>query len=338
MLPNHWKTLFCLALAVGALQCQYIPFPNAVKMDREPPYLNPSVNDPLFFNGGDRRFGAGLDGADNNANRLNAIKFLGNNIFYDSIRKIYINVVTGDYYDPSTGLVYRRVAADKTGFVNGRVGPNPASSNKAPREQSDPVDLPRELRDKVFQQLGRNGQDDSDEDCDDCARKGQCYRCKKITPRRDCNSCWSGKAHSNCDHCYREKFIQNLPLQRMGELIVAALNRHRRAYDVKEVRLNQHLFEVAMVQNLYQVHRGYLSNDNFLANISTFRGGAMTTGFIQETRLGDAEGADKFLALWKKSPEQNENLIIPDLDQCGAAVFFDQKAGKFIATLVCVKL
>lgn len=334
MFANHWKTLLCIAIAVSSMQAQYIPFPNSTELDRQPPYLNPSVLDPLFFDnfrGGVRNFN-GVDPVQ----RANAVKFLGNNIYYDPIRKIFINVVTGDYYDPSTGLIYRRVAADRTGFVNGRVGPNPAYTKHAPQHKSDPVDLPKEYKNKVYED--KRDHHDDDEDCDDCARKGQCYRCKKITPKHDCNACWNGKAHKECGKCYDEKMMKNLPYQRMGEYIVALLNKLRKSYDLKDVKFNQNLYETAMIQNLYMANRGYLNNDNFLANVSTFEGGAMTTGYIQEMRLGDQEGAEKFISLWKKSPEQNENLIIPELDQCGAAVFFDQKNMRFIATLICVKL
>ena len=85
-------------------------------------------------------------------------------------------------------------------------------------------------------------------------------------------------------------------------------------------------------------NRGYLSNDNFMANISTFKTGAMTTGYIQELRMSDEDGAERFMNMWKRSAEHNENLLQPIIDQCGAAIFFDEKNGKYIATLICVKI
>lgn len=335
-MTNQWKMLFCIAIAMSAICAQYIPFPDATHMDRQAPYLNPSVNDPIFYSN-KIGFGPGVGiGVLDEAIRVEVTKFLGNNVYYDSTKKIFINIATGDYYDPTTGLVYRRVVADRTGFVNGRVGPNPASSNYSPAERSDPVDIPSDLKSKYLNQLDDSM--DYDEDCNDCERKGQCFRCKRISSAVDCSDCWSGKFFSDCNHCYRETVTKNLPYQKMGELIVSQLSAYRRSNGLKDVRFNQHLYDVSMIQNLYMANRGYLSNDNFLANISTFRGGAMTTGYIMESNLSDQDGAIKFMNMWKRSPEHNANLLINKIDQCGAAVYFDQKNNKFIATLVCVKL
>lgn len=330
MLSNHVKTIFCIVLAAAAVQAQYTPNPLSTRLGQEPPYLNPSVNDPLFFDN------FNVQGLNNNsvaaAQRATAIGFLGSNIYYDKVRKIFINIVTGDYYDPSTGLIYRRTAVDR-GYVNGRVGPNPMSTKHAPYEKSDAVELPKNYKRQIY---GNEG--DSDEDCHDCERKGQCYRCKRITPQHDCNSCYGGNVHGGCHKCYQSKMMANLPYQRMGELIIVIINRLRKENDLPKVTYNKQLYEIAMVQDLYMANRGYLNNDNFMANMSTFRGGNMTTGYLQELRLGDQDGAERFVSMWRKSPEHNENMMNADIDQCGAAVYFDQSSGRFIATLICVQL
>ena len=170
MIASQWKSLLCIVVAISALQAQYIPSPNATRLNRQAPYLNPSVNDPLFFDSNNAGFVRGAEHLDETV-RQEAIKFLGSSIYYDGVRKIFINIVTGDYYDPTTGLIYRRVAADRIGFVNGRVGPNPVSANYAPYEKSDSVDIPRDLKEKYLNQIDGI---DSDEDCHDCERKGQC--------------------------------------------------------------------------------------------------------------------------------------------------------------------
>lgn len=332
MLSNQLKAVLCLVFITGAATAQYIPFPNATKMDRPAPYLNPSINDPLFFDGGVRL--AGNNFGDNETNRANAVQFLGSNIYYDPIRKIFINVVTGDYYDPATGLIYRRVAADKNTFVNGRLGPNPVSTKHAPHEKSDPVHLPKEMKAKY----AKESYSDEDEDCADCERKGQCYRCKRITSKRDCNACWKGNSVANCGSCLNEKMWSNQPYGGMGEVIVLLVNKLRKSYGLRDVKYNKYLNEVAMIQDLYMAHRGYLNNDNFLANISTFKAGNMTTGYIQERSMSDMDGAERFVSMWKRSQEHSDNLLNADIDACGAAVYYDQKASKFIATLICVRL
>lgn len=332
MPSNQWRAILCLVALASAAQAQYIPFPTATKLNQPAPYINPSLNDPLFYDSfrAGPAIAGGLD-----EQRANAIKFLGSNVFYDAVRKIFINVVSGDYYDPTTGLVYRRVAADRAGFVNGRVGPMAVSSKHAPKHRSDAVDLPKDLKRKVFDKLGDSSEED---DCRDCERKGQCFRCKKHVVKADCNLCWSNKAFANCDHCTRDVIAANAPLKAMGQLIVTVLNKYRRDFDLKDVRFNQHLYETAMVQNLYMANRGYLNEDNFLANISTFKSGLMSTAYVQERKLGDSEGAEKFVGMWRKTPDHNENLTSTNIDQCGAAVYFDEKSGKHFATLVCVKL
>lgn len=337
MIASNWKTLFSIFIAMSAIRTQYIPFPTATKLNTQPPYLNPSINDALFTDANTFTLATPNSLANPTPPQLpNAIKFLGNSVYYDANRKIYINISTGDYYDPTTGLIYRRVGGDRNGFINGRLGPASVLSHAGPHAQSDEVDLPRDVRRRYYSA----GEAESEEgDCKDCERSGQCYRCRRVVaPKRDCGACYGGRAYGECDSCYKSQLVGNLPYAKMGEMIVVLLNRYRKSFDLKDVLYNRHLYEIAMIQNLYMENRGYLNNDNFEANISTFKSGAMTTGYIQEARLNDIDGAEKFMSMWKKSADHNSNLLLPNIDQCGAAVHFDEKNGKFIGTLICVKL
>lgn len=322
-------TLLCLFIVTNHFNCQYIPFPEADELDERPPYLNPSINDPLFYA---NHLVPCFKSLCNKLHYGRAAKLLGGGIYYDKRRNIYINIETGDYYDPATGLIYRKSTSAYSRPVNGNVGPNPISTNNPPDEESDKVYLPKKLK-----AYNRQYYEDSDEDCSGCDYTGKCEKCVK--PQHNaCGSCWEGKEHNKCGDCFNYQIVKNDIYKEMGIYIVGLLNKYRRQNDLNEVGFSKDLYTVALTQSLYMAHRGYLNNDNFLAHVATYDAGTMTTGYINGRMLSNQQGAEEFMSMWKRSPEHNQNLLSSKVNQCSAAVFYDEQEMKFYATLLCVKI
>ena len=310
MFTKQPAILLCLLMAVSYLQAQYIPFPLSLKLKKRPPYLNPSVNDPLFYKSYFGKYSSKglihcIKGSCNQKYYKEAASKLGSNILYDSHRNIYINKTTGDYYDPKTGLIYRKSYAKHKKLIDGHVGANPPSSKDSPYKKADKVYFPKRLR-------GHNWD--------------RCKNCKK------------SQYNNRCSGCYKYKDKESETYDEMGYSIVMFLNKYRRMNNRDIVRFNKKISSVARTNNRYMVHRGYLSDDNFLANIAKYEAGNQTTGYINASSLSDMTGAKKFIKMWINSPKHNKNLLSTRVNQCGADVYFEKEAQKYYATLICIKI
>lgn len=332
MVTKRSAALLCLAMAVSYIQTQYMPFPESSRMDEDPPYLNPSLKDPLFY---PRKMkgGYGKHGENDNAYDK-AKKYLGHNIYFDYHRYIYVNKETGDYYNPKTGLIYRKSEDGDKHAIDGRVGPSAPSSHDPPYKESDKVYLPRK-----YHKYAKGYYEDSDdsEECGKCHNYDECYRCQKVVYDR-CDECWKGNYHDKCNRCERKKPIYNYKHKGIGYYIIILLNKYRKQSGLHAVGINKRLYPVAITNSMYMAHRGYLNNDNFLANIATYSAGTQTTGYINDGYdLPDEKGAYKFINMWRHSPEHNVNLLDANIKHCAAGIYFDKYEKRYYATLLCVK-
>ena len=323
------KTLqVVLFLASSCIHGQYIPYPEPTHMNFPPPYINPSINDPLFYA---NRLFPFKKGFGNDKRYKQACKILGGDIYYDHFKNIYINKATGAYYNPNTGLIYNKQEKNVKQVIDGAVGPNPAVTKRPPKNPSDKIYLPNELKKFDLPYYAEQKK------CNNCDHTGKCQDCDNKN-FNGCGKCWEGQQGKACEKCFNYQCIKNEVYKGMAYKILLLLNEYREYIGIESVGYNKELYYTALAQDLYMAHRGSLSNDNFMANVATHAAGTQTTAYINSHQLSDDQGAKEFISMWKLSHEQNNNLLNRKINQCAAAVFFDEKASRYYATLLCVKM
>ena len=298
---SQTKLTFISLVLVAMTHAQYLPYPSAYNLQNPSLLLNPSINDPQFYS---RLLNAGFVFAAPGHHHHGPYNVGGDVVFNPNDGR-YTNSVTGDYYDPATGAIYRKKAASPS-VPNGYSSPNPPESDRLPWKKNDPVYIPQEYGNYTYE--------------------------KKVS--YGCNDCYYPKAYHGCPVCYIEKTDTNIDKGMASELM-KKINEYRLSLGLNAVRFVSNLTKNAVVQNKYMMHVGYLNHDHFKANLATYNYGNETSAYINGTNVDASTGANDFMGIFKYTQEHRDNLLNPDITQCGVGVYKDSAGGKYWGTVLC---
>lgn len=292
MLMSHVKLTLISLVLMAMVQPQYIPYPNALAIQNPSLLLNPSINDPQFYN---NLLNAGFVFAAPGHHHHGPYN-VADNVTFNPNNGRYTNTETGDYYDPATGAIYRKKAAGPS-LPNGYSSPNPPESSRLPYKPNDPVYLANDYADYSYEQQ-------------------------------------VGYTKGGCPYCYIKKTDQNIQKEMATELM-KKINEYRVSLGLNPVRYVSNLTQNAIIQNQYNKQVGYLNHDHFKANLATYNYGNETSAYINGSNISASAGAADFMGIFKYTQEHRDNLLNPNITQCGVGIYKDASGGKYWGTVLC---
>ena len=125
-----------------------------------------------------------------------------------------------------------------------------------------------------------------------------------------------------------------LPQQKMALITFDKLNQYRKSLNLKQLTWNSNVYILALEHSYYMAILRKISHDNFSDRLKVFRRKNENVAFFSYFGIGQAEGAERFFAMWRASKDYDENMRGRNLDSGAVAVV--RNGDLYYATMINV--